>query len=93
MSQFRMSFDCDNSAFGHTRLGRIQECARILRETAHKLELDDFAPGFYRSVTDTWSGNVVGGFRLTDEENAWRDKEHIQCSCADCSKPKRRRKS
>lgn len=53
--QFRLTINCDNSAFDETP---EQELARCLREVATRLERgEDF--GHFRNISDA-NGNIVG---------------------------------
>lgn len=61
---FRMRFDCDNAAFEDD--GIATEIGRILRDIAERIERVE-ASGLYQNVRDS-NGNVVGTFRLADEE-------------------------
>lgn len=55
---FRLKFDTGNAAFGD--LGLDRETARILRETADRIER-----GKREGIVSDINGNPVGDFKLT----------------------------
>ena len=61
MPRFNLAMTCDNDAFAEDLTGEI---ARILRETAARVERDGMADAdFYQTIRDA-NGNDIGRFRL-----------------------------
>ena len=65
MTMFTMQIDCDNAAFGENWPNLIAEVARVLRDTAMRLEAVG-SPVNY-TVRDI-NGNRVGWFRFDEHD-------------------------
>lgn len=71
--QFKLTFNCDNSAFRDSVTGNVMhdspdtqvEVARILREVANRIESGDYFD-MYRNIKDI-NGNIVGTYAMKDE--------------------------
>jgi len=62
VGRFTLTIDTDNAAFAEDR---GQELARILRETARRVQNDVETMGFSFAVQDS-NGNIVGRAELLD---------------------------
>lgn len=64
LSEFTLNINTDNDAFDED-YGPL-EIARLLRQTADRIENGDWYPGHTRSILDI-NGNRVGGFKWGDD--------------------------